>query len=271
MAQDPDLKLGLDYWDTQDASLDGVLGGFGKGSLPRVDSLGSRQFLMSLRTDLCRVPSALRRLDAPPLDAPRRRVRALDVGAGIGRVTATVLLPLVDDVVLVEPAEHFIGKAMQESSAWQGIQESTKSVTFVRSPLQSFDLSTVPDGHRVGRPADASSTETGFDVIWCQWCLGHLTDDDLVEFFKRSKAALRGPENPQRPQDAGVIVVKENTTEDGDGGEPFTVYADDDSSVTRSDAAWRLLFKRAGLTVIKDEVQHGLPEGLLEVKSYCLR
>lgn len=26
MAQDPDLRLGLDYWDTQDASLDGVLG-----------------------------------------------------------------------------------------------------------------------------------------------------------------------------------------------------------------------------------------------------
>lgn len=37
--------------------------------------------------------------------------------------------------------------------------------------------------------------------------------------------------------------------------------------ICRSDAAWRLLFKRAGLTVIKDEVQHGLPEGLLEVKS----
>jgi protein N-terminal methyltransferase len=50
-------------------------------SLPRVDSLGSRQILMSLRTDLCRVPSALRRLDAP-LDTARRRVRALDVGAG---------------------------------------------------------------------------------------------------------------------------------------------------------------------------------------------
>lgn len=144
-----------------------------------------------------------------------------------------MLLPLVDDVVLVEPAEHFIGKAMQESSGWQGIQDSTKSVTFIRSPLQSFDFSTIPEGHRAGRAADTSSTETGFDVIWCQWCLGHLTDDDLVDFFVRSKAALRISEDPKRPQDAGVIVVKENTTEDGDGGEPFTVYAEDDSSVTR--------------------------------------
>lgn len=136
-------------------------------------------------------------------------------------------------MVLVEPAEHFITKAILESPTWQGIQDSTKSVTFVRSPLQSFDLSTIPGGHRVGRPADASSPETGFDVIWCQWCLGHLTDDDLVEFFKRSKAELRGPEDPKRPQDAGVIVVKENTTEDEEGGGPVTVYADDDSSVTR--------------------------------------
>jgi hypothetical protein len=35
----------------------------------------------------------------------------------------------------------------------------------------------------------------------------------------------------------------------------------------RSDAAWRHAFKEAGLIVIKDEVQRGLPEDLLEVKS----
>ncbi|KAG8743314.1 hypothetical protein FRC12_015082 [Ceratobasidium sp. 428] len=267
MAQNPDLKLGLDYWDTQEASIDGVLGGFGNGPLPRIDSLSSRQFLMSLRTDLCRVPSALRRLDAPRLDVPRRRVRALDVGAGIGRVTASVLLPLVDDVVLVEPVEHFISRAMQDSPKWKGIPDSSKSVTFVRSPLQSFDPAVVPQGHRAGRPFDPSSPETGFDVVWCQWCLGHLPDDDLVEFFKRSKAVLRGPEDPQRPQDAGVVIVKENTTEDGVGGAPVSTYAEDDSSVTRSDAAWRQLFQRAGLVVIKDEVQKGLPVDLLEVKS----
>jgi protein N-terminal methyltransferase len=152
---------------------------------------------------------------------------------GIGRVTSTVLLPLVDDVVLVEPAEHFISRAMQDSSRWKGISDSSKSVTFIRSPIQSFDPSVVPEGHRAGRPFDPLSPETGFDVVWCQWCLGHLTDDDLVQFFKRSKAALRGPEDPQRPQDDGIIIVKENTTEDGEDGEPVTIYAEDDSSVTR--------------------------------------
>ena len=24
-----------------------------------------------------------------------------------------------------------------------------------------------------------------YDVIWCQWVLGHLKDDDLIGFFKK--------------------------------------------------------------------------------------
>jgi len=30
--------------------------------------------------------------------------------------------------------------------------------------------------------------ETGrYDVIWIQWCIGQLTDDDFIAFFKRAK------------------------------------------------------------------------------------
>ncbi|CAE6407180.1 unnamed protein product [Rhizoctonia solani] len=269
MSQDPDLKLGLQYWDTQDATIDGVLGGFGEGPLPRVESLGSRRFLLSIRNDLCRVPSVFRRLDAPALDAPRRRVRALDVGAGIGRVTACTLLPLVDDVVLVEPAEHFFLKAMEDCPNWEGISDLTKSVTFVRTPLQSFDPSQpVPlESTRMGLGADLLNPEIGYDIIWCQWCLGHLTDPDLVKFLKQAKKALREPEDLEYPRGAGVIIIKENTTEDGENGEAIAIYAEDDSSVTRSDAAWKQIFNEAGLSLIKEEVQEGLPEGLLEVKS----
>ena len=35
----------------------------------------------------------------------------------------------------------------------------------------------------------------------------------------------------------------------------------------RSDLAWKKIFKDAGLTLIKEEVQHGLPEGLYPVKA----
>jgi len=59
-----------------------------------------------------------------------------------------------------------------------------------------------------------------YDVIWNQWCLGHLTDDQLVEYLLRCKEVLE-PE-------MGFIVVKENmSTMGGD------VFDDEDSSVTR--------------------------------------
>ena len=41
-----------------------------------------------------------------------------------------------------------------------------------------------------------------YDVIWVQWVVGHLTDDDFVAFFQRCRKGLK-PD--------GVIVLKENT------------------------------------------------------------
>lgn len=29
-----------------------------------------------------------------------------------------------------------------------------------------------------------------YDVIWVQWCIGHLTDHDFVEFFKRAQVRI---------------------------------------------------------------------------------
>jgi protein N-terminal methyltransferase len=57
--------------------LDATVQTWNEQSLPRVDALGSRQFLMALMPELCIVPSALRPLN-PPIK--KRRIRALDVG-----------------------------------------------------------------------------------------------------------------------------------------------------------------------------------------------
>ncbi|GMP42180.1 hypothetical protein CsSME_00012002 [Camellia sinensis var. sinensis] len=40
-----------------------------------------------------------------------------------------------------------------------------------------------------------------YDVIWVQWCIGHLADDDFVSFFKRAKGGLKL---------GGFFVLKEN-------------------------------------------------------------
>jgi protein N-terminal methyltransferase len=200
---------------------------------------------MSLMPELCTVPSALRSLDPP---VKTGRIRALDVGAGVGRVTSDTLLPLVDDVVLLEPVDIFIreaiarGKASESDDAavkgrWKGIQSREKSVTFVKGTLQDVDP-VKPDANgdvlaRIGAPLDADGEmESGFDVIWCQWCLGHLSDPDLVDFFKRAQKGLRTRQT-EKGEAPSLIVVKENLCSDGEDGSAKTVYDEQDSSLTR--------------------------------------
>ncbi|KAF7363494.1 Alpha N-terminal protein methyltransferase 1 [Mycena sanguinolenta] len=270
MSMDPDVEVGLDYWATQPASYDGVLGGFGTGTLPRIDALGSRLFLLHLLPELSTVPSALRPLNPPS----GKRTRALDVGAGIGRVTADVLLHLVNDVVLLEPAEHFVNEALARARAsvspppspspgqkpWPGLATSTTSVTLLRGTLQSFDPALPHHATMLDRlrahpvPALRSHRRS-------LWCLGHLSDLDLAAFLRRSKKALRVPGR-------SVIVVKENLCSDEEGGGACTVFDEQDSSLTRSDRAWKDVFDAAGLTLVNEQVQEGLPDGLYVVKMY---
>ncbi|EIN07311.1 methyltransferase domain-containing protein [Punctularia strigosozonata HHB-11173 SS5] len=313
---DPDVKSGLNYWANQPANYDGVLGGFGTGSLPRIDALTSRQLLLYLFPELCTVASTSKPLNRPQrvgdAEPQRRRTRALDVGAGVGRVTADVLLHVFDDVLLVEPVDQFIQEAYRRGNAsaapsgdladaneaegystrWKAIKEETKSVTFVRSTLQSFepgraDASAIIGrvGYQPGPPKSAvegasyEDINSGFDVIWCQWCLGHLSDPELIQFLGRAVGALRD-RNQAAGENPSCIVVKENLCRDfgEDGVEaesgkrgPRTVFDEEDSSLTRSDLAWKAVFSAAGLTVVREQLQLGFPEGLYDVKIYVLR
>jgi protein N-terminal methyltransferase len=58
-----------------------------------------------------------------------------------------------------------------------------------------------------------------YDLIWNQWCLGHLTDEQLVEYLKKCGRVLN---------EGGHVIVKENmSTGDED------IFDELDSSVTR--------------------------------------
>ncbi|KAJ7285778.1 alpha-N-methyltransferase NTM1 [Mycena rebaudengoi] len=271
----PDVDDGLEYWETQPATLDGVLGGFGTGTLPRVDSLGSRLFLLNLLPELCTVPSSIRPLVSPP----ERRTRALDVGAGIGRVTADVLLHLFADVVLLEPVDNFIQEALARGRAsaavsqpergqhpWRGIADQSTSVTFLRGTLQDFDPAKPHHADtldRVGYSPPSTDALSGFDVVWCQWCLGHLNDAELAAFLQRSHAALR-----EKEKGRSLIVVKENLCADDTDGTPRIVFDSEDSNLTWQ---WKRVFEQAGLSLVHEQVQEGLPAGLYVVKMYALR
>jgi protein N-terminal methyltransferase len=236
-----------------------------------VDALGSRQLLLYLFPELCIVPSAIK----PLSESQTKRFRALDVGAGIGRVTRDVLLHLVHDVVLVEPVEKYVneawarGKYHQDSSPmpvsdseavsfesqdfrtkWKGVQERKTSVTFIQATHQSLNpchpLTSTKLVGRIGYipPGDIMDDldDSGFDIIWCQWSLGHLTNPDLVSFLRRAKAALR--------DENSVIVVKENLCTEAEGDDQGVVFDDQDSSLTRSSSLFVCFFTVQRLLII---------------------
>ena len=96
-----------------------------------------------------------------------------------------------------------------------------------------------------------------YDVIWCQWVLGHLTDDHLIGFFKRCLKGLK-------PN--GFVIVKENITSSGE-----TEMDDEDSSVTRPLSLLKEIFKKAGMEVVQEFDQKKMPQGLYPVKMFALQ
>ncbi|XP_062504503.1 N-terminal Xaa-Pro-Lys N-methyltransferase 1-B-like [Corticium candelabrum] len=95
-----------------------------------------------------------------------------------------------------------------------------------------------------------------YDVIWCQWVLAHLTDEDLISFVKRCQEGLTT---------VGIIIVKENVTTEGKD------YDHVDSSVARSAEIFRQLFTAAGLRVVQEDKQLGFPEQMYDVNMWALR
>lgn len=99
-----------------------------------------------------------------------------------------------------------------------------------------------------------------YDLIWCQWVLGHLTHADLVSFLSRCRLALA--------TSGGRIGVKENVLKAL--YEEETVFDEEDCSVTRSDALLKRIFAESGLRLLAEDTQTGFPQGLYRVKMYWL-
>ncbi|KAJ4746306.1 Alpha N-terminal protein methyltransferase 1 [Rhynchospora pubera] len=216
---------GISYWQGVEASVEGVLGGY--GCVNDTDVKESEAFLKML------LPLRFGK--------EKRHLVALDCGAGIGRVSKNLLLRHFNEVDLVEPVSHFLETARENLSPSNIMQEddTNKATNFYCVPLQDF----TPEPGR-------------YDVIWVQWCIGHLPDEDFISFFNRAKAGLKTN---------GFFILKENTTRGGG-----FVLDKDDQSITRSDTYFRELFERCGLYVHSARDQKELPKELFPVKMYCL-
>ncbi|OMJ94234.1 hypothetical protein SteCoe_2725 [Stentor coeruleus] len=154
---------------------------------------------------------------------------ALDCGAGIGRVTKFLLLNQFDAVDLLEQCTKFIDFAKVFVS-------SNKIRNYFNTGAQNFE------------------SEEKYDVIWVQWVLSQLTDDDLFNFLTKIKGNL----SPQ-----GMIFFKENTKRKG-----FIVHKDD-FSVTRCEKVLKHAFNKAGLKVLEEQLQKDWPNDLLDVKMFA--
>jgi len=105
-------------------------------------------------------------------------------------------------VDLLEPVSHFLEAARENLTGYmdQG-EDSHKAANFYCVPLQ-----VVPVDHYLSVDIlwkiilpfsvynlvyfllqDFTPEEGRYDVIWIQWCIGQLPDDDFISFFNRTK------------------------------------------------------------------------------------
>lgn len=205
------------YWDRIPPTVDGMLGGF--GFISQTDIKGSVHFLKSLLE----------------LKIPPTRAYALDCGAGIGRITKNLLMKHFKRIDLVEQNPKFLEVA--------------------KISLENYS-SRIDQYYPIGLQ-DFCPVANKYDLIWCQWVLGHLQDDDLIEFFRKCSLGLKNN---------GVLVVKENITSSNN-----IEIDSEDSSVTRPMKCLKFLFEKADLICVKEQQQTNFPRGLYPVYMFALR
>ncbi|EUC42842.1 hypothetical protein COCMIDRAFT_102464 [Bipolaris oryzae ATCC 44560] len=234
-----DVAHSLEYWNSVSADVNGMLGGFPQTT--RIDLQGSSNFLTKLRRGRANAAS---KEPLPPLQ------RVADCGAGIGRITKGLLLGVSEKVDVVEPVKKFTDELVQSLASEEQKEGRGQLGEVINLGLQDW----IP--------------EPGvYNVIWNQWCLGHLTDAQLVVYLERCKQGLKPPTEGQDTF-RSCIIVKENLSTDIKHKD---LYDDEDSSVTRSDAKFRMLFQQAGLKIVATEQQKGMPRELFPVRIYALR
>ena len=219
------------------ATVDGVLGGF--ASLDAPDVRASRRFLGEARKAA----------------GQSGAFAAADVAAGIGRVAKHVLLPGgASSVDVLEPARTLREAAcafVDAKDTVEGIEVGAMAAKcrFLAAPMQ-----------------DWTPSSSSYDVIWAQWCVGHLTDAHFLRFLQRCRTALK-------PR--GVLVLKDNCGESSKTDDCFEVD-DADRSICRGRAYLEALLALSGAELLCTALQpvageEAFPADIYPVRSYALR
>lgn len=222
-----DHAASINYWNNVPATSSGMLAMLGNFTwYTRIELRGSKSFLAKVRRLI------------PTLPDQQKLGLGVDCGAGVGRVTKGFLSDVCEVVDIVEPVEKFTQDLKEGELGQRGV---------------------IGDIYNVG--LQDWNPHKKYDLIWTQWCVGHLTDAQLVAYVARCRDLLK---------ESGIMVVKENLSTDPLGKD---MYDELDSSVTRMDSKFKEIFDAAGMDVIKSEMQTGFTKQykLLPVKMYALR
>jgi len=139
------------FWQTKPPTVDGMLDGL--GALAPVDEAASNNFL----SDLFKCSKVI------------KGSLAIDCGAGIGRVTKSVLLRHFEKVDFQEQSERYT------TQFWRTLPALFRSrvENVICCPLQNF----VPSRQ--------------YDCIWIQWVIAYLRYSDLLLCLRRCASSLR--------------------------------------------------------------------------------
>ncbi|KAJ2950836.1 hypothetical protein O0L34_g5179 [Tuta absoluta] len=203
------------YYSDKPANAETVVG---SDALSDVDLARSRHFIQQVLSGRGRG-----RWGAGEREPPGT-ARALDCGAGYGRVARHVLMHIFDKIDLVEQNERFTEIALHLIQ--QTHQE--KLGTVYKMKVQDFH----PDAY--------------YDVIWIQWLLMYLTDKDAISLLNKCRLALK-------PN--GVIILKENVA-----AEKWMTFDAEEASMVRSHQDVMSLVRAAGLHVLLARLEPGASE-----------
>ena len=166
---------------------------------------------------------------------------ALDCGSGIGRVSKHVLVNYFKEIDLFEQNEKFVEKSKEELSSFTNVR------SIQQCSLQLFEFN-----------------KRKYDLIWIQWCLENLEDEDLDLFISKCYNGLN---------DNGIVIVKENffypTDEGPYKGKDYN-YSDEDYSKQRKDIFYINLFMKHKFKIIKHFLNPNYPSKIIPLIVYVL-
>lgn len=162
--------------------------------------------------------------------------RALDIGAGIGRITFSSLYPRFRRIDMLDSNSAFLESAKM-------FEKSTGN-----SKIENFYASTIEEFRFKHK----------YDLVFVQWVLEYVSHEDLLKFFTRVKLNL---------QKNGVVIIKENVNILSDED----IIVSEEGSTIRPPDSYENIFKTLGYSVEHDEIIPFHRTDIYEVKCWILK